>query len=75
MEHIKVKDKNYLVRNTETNAIINTDVKGYEDYENNYKRIYNQNKRINDLENNVNRIKDDLGEIKDLLRNLANGSW
>lgn len=74
MEHIKVKDKNYLVRNTETNAIINTDVKGYEDYENNYKRIYNQNKRINDLENNVNRIKDDLGEIKDLLRNLANGS-
>lgn len=74
MEHIKVKDKNYLVRNTETNAIINTDVKGYEEYENNYKRIYNQNKRINDLENNVNRIKDDLGEIKDLLRNLANGS-
>lgn len=75
MEHIKVKDKNHLVRSTETNAIINTDVNGYQEYENNYRRIYNQNKRINELENNVKQIKDDLGEIKNLLRNLSNGSW
>lgn len=74
MEHIKVKDKNYLIRNTETNAIINTDVKGYEDYESNYKRLYNQNKRINEVEKNVNEIKNDLNEIKNLLRNLSNGS-
>jgi hypothetical protein len=74
MDHIKVKDKNYLLRNSETNAIINTDVKGYEEYESNYKRLFTQNQRISNLENNVNQIKDDLGEIKNLLRNLANGS-
>jgi archaellum component FlaC len=74
MEHIRVKDKNHLIRNTETNAIINTDMKGYEEYENNYKRLYAQNKRLNEVENSVNEIKNDLSEIKNLLRSLANGS-
>jgi predicted transcriptional regulator len=74
MEHIKVKDKNYLMRNIESNAIINNDLNGYIEYENNYKRLYNQNKRIDQVEKNVNQIKNDLDEIKILLRNLANGS-
>jgi predicted transcriptional regulator len=74
MDYTKVKDKNYLLRNLETNAIINTDIKGYEEYESNYKRLFAQNQRISNLENNVNQIKDDLSEIKNLLRNLANGS-
>ena len=74
MEYIKVKDKNYLIRNSDTNAIINTDIKGYEDYENQYKRLYDQNKRIESVEKNVNEIKSDLTEIKNLLRNLTNGS-
>jgi hypothetical protein len=74
MEHIKVKGKDHLIRNAENNAIINTDVKGYVEYENNYKRLYNQNKRIDQVEKNVNEIKNDLNEIKNLLRNLSNGS-
>jgi hypothetical protein len=74
MDYIKVKDKNYLLRNSETNAIINTDIKGYEEYESNYKRLFAQNQRISNLENNVDLIKNDLNEIKNLLRNLANGS-
>lgn len=74
MDHVRVKDKNHLVRNENTNAIINTDVSGYIEYENNYKRLYNQNKRIEQVEKNVNEIKSDLNEIKNLLRNLANGS-
>lgn len=74
MEYIQVKDKNYLIRNTDTNAIINNDIKGYEEYENQYKKLYNQNKRIENVEKNVDEIKNDLTEIKNLLRNLANGS-
>lgn len=74
MDYIKVKDKNNLSRDISTNAIINTDIKGYNEYKENYKRLYNQNQRINDLESNVNEIKSDLNEIKNLLRNLANGS-
>lgn len=75
MPYIKVKDKNNLSRDIDTNAIINTDLKGYDQYKENYMRIYNQNQRLNDLENNVNEIKSDLSEIKNLLRNLAHGSW
>jgi len=74
MENVKVKGKDHLVRNIETNAIINTDVNGYEEYEKNYRRIYNQNKRIDEVEKNLSKIKDDMDEIKQLLRNLANGS-
>jgi flagellar basal body rod protein FlgG len=74
MKYLKVKDKNNLMRDNESNAIINTDLKGYKDYENNYKRLYIQNQRINEVEKNVNEIKNDLNEIKTLLRNLANGS-
>ena len=74
MKYVKVKDKNNLVRDTNSSAIINMDVKGYEEYENNYKRLYNQNQRIDKIETNVNEIKNDLNEIKTLLRNLANGS-
>ncbi len=74
MKYLKVKDKNNLLRDNDTNAIINTDLKGYSDYENNYKRLYNQNQRIDAVEKNVSEIKDDLDEIKTLLRNLANGS-
>jgi predicted transcriptional regulator len=74
MKYIKVKDKNNLIRDSDSNAIINTDIKGYEEYESNYKRLYNQNQRIDKIETNVNQIKDDLNEIKTLLRNLANGS-
>lgn len=74
MENVKVKGKDHLVRNIETNAIINKDVNGYEEYEKNYRRIYNQNKRIDEVEKNLSKIKDDMDEIKQLLRNLANGS-
>lgn len=75
MKYIKVKDKNNLIRDVNSNAIINTDIKGYEEYESNYKRLYNQNQRIDKIETNVNEIKNDLNEIKNLLRNLSNGSW
>jgi hypothetical protein len=74
MKYTKVKDKNNLIRDADSNAIINTDIRGYEEYESNYKRLYNQNQRIDKIETNVNEIKNDLNEIKNLLRNLANGS-
>ena len=74
MNYIKVKDKDYLLRDIESNGIINSDDIGYQAYVENYKRTYNESKRINNLENDVNDIKSDLNEIKNLLRGLANGS-
>lgn len=74
MDFIKVKDKDYLFRDPNSQAIVNGDIDGYKKYEENYKKIYNSNKKIKSLENDVNEIKNDLNEIKTLLRNLTNGS-
>lgn len=74
MSYIKVKDKDYLARDINSNAIINLDQDGYNKYIENYKRVYNESQKIKNLENDVNEIKNDLSEIKTLLRNLANGS-
>lgn len=74
MNYIKVKDKDYLLRDIESNGIINSNDIGYQAYVENYKRTYNESKKIKNLENDVNEIKNDLNEIKNLLRGLVNGS-
>jgi hypothetical protein len=70
MGYIKVKDKDNLLRDLNSNGIINTDEESYMKYVDNYKRQLNSNKRINELEEQVSEIKDDIGEIKNLLLNL-----
>ena len=74
MDYLKVKDKDYLLRDTYSNGIVTNDDTGYQAYVENYKRTYNESKRINTLENDVNIIKSDLDEIKSLLRNFVNES-
>lgn len=74
MDYIKVKDKDHLARDVNSNGIVNFDIDGYEQYVENYRKVYNQNKKINNLEDEMNEIKQDLNEIKSLLRNLTNGS-
>ena len=74
MDYIKVKDKDHLARDINSNGIVYFDVDGYNQYAENYKRVYNESKWINTLENDMNNIKSDLNEIKDLLRNFVNES-
>ena len=74
MDYIKVKDKNHLARDINSNGIINFDMEGYKQYEDNYKRVYSETQKIKNLENEMGQNKNDLNEIKNLLRNLANGS-
>lgn len=74
MDYVKVKDKDYLLRDTFSNGIISNDNEGYNSYVENYKRAYNESQKIKSLENDVSEIKSDLNEIKNLLRNLTNGS-
>ena len=74
MDYIKVKDKNHLFRDSSSEGIVNTDVEGYNNYIDAYKRKLNESKKIESIENDMNKIKDDLNEIKLLLRNLTNGS-
>ena len=72
MEYVKVKDKDNLIRDINSNGIINTDEESYAVYIDNYKRRLNSIKRVEKLEDQVNEIKDDISEIKNLLLNLVN---
>lgn len=74
MDYLKVKDKDHLIRDVYSNAIVNVDMEAYTAYIENYKKTYNETQRIKNLEDNVNEMKNDLNEIKNLLRSLANGS-
>ena len=74
MDYIKVKDKDHLIRDVHSNAIVNVDMDAYNAYVENYKQRYNETQRIQNLESDVSEIKNDLGEIKNLLRSLVNGS-
>lgn len=73
MDYIKVKDKDYLERDTFSNGIVNTDIEGYNKYIENYKRNYSSQQKIKSLESDMNSIKNDINEIKSLLMGLVNG--
>ena len=68
MKYLKVEDKDGLVRDCETNAILNTDTNAYNEYVRNYQSKLKENKRIEDLENKIGDIKSDIDEIKNLLK-------
>jgi hypothetical protein len=74
MDYIRVKDKDHLVRDVYSNAIVNVDMNAYNAYVENYKKRYTESQKIKNLESDVYEIKNDLTEIKDLLRSLVNGS-
>lgn len=74
MNNIKVKGHDHLIRDSKTNAIINTNMSAYNEYIMNRETKLNQEQKIQNLEHDLDRIKCDLDEIKCLLRNLNNGS-
>ena len=71
MTYIKVKDTDYLERDTRSNGIVNSDIRGYQDYIETYRYKHTQAKRINDLEVDMEDIKSDLNEIKTILLTMA----
>jgi hypothetical protein len=74
MDYIKVKDKDYLLRDVNSNGIVNNDFENYKKYVDSYKQKISETSKIKKLETEVSSIKKDLNEIKILLMNIANGS-
>jgi len=70
MSYLRVEDKDGLVRDIDTKAILNTDMNAYNDYVRNYQTKLKENKRLEDLENNMSTIKSDIDEIKTLLKEI-----
>ena len=63
--YLKVEGHSFLVRDSQTNAIVNRDKQGYDSYKNLRKAKGREKERLDRLENDVN-------EIKDLLIQLIN---
>jgi hypothetical protein len=74
MDYIKVKGHNDLIRDPQTNSIINTNMTEYKEYISKRDSKIEENQKIENLERDLDNIKCDLDEIKCLLRNLSNGS-
>ena len=73
MELIQVKDHKHLVRDLETGAILNTNMKAAEGLR---MAKRNRQKSKDQLEintNDINSIKTELSEIKTMLRTLIDG--
>jgi hypothetical protein len=74
MDYLKVEGYNNLVRDPNTNSIINTNMSEYQQYVARRNIKSEENQRLESLESDVTNIKNDLDEIKTLLRSLIDGS-
>ena len=70
---MKVEGHQNLIRDENSNAILNTNLSEYDQYLSlRYKRKKGTD-RIDNMENDLKNLKDDINEIKNLLRALSNG--
>tara|TARA_B110001454_G_C12582296_1_gene376631 strand:+ start:262 stop:495 length:234 start_codon:yes stop_codon:yes gene_type:complete len=70
METLKVKGHSELIRDMETGAIINTNVKAAELARRRNNIISRQNVKIDTVGSEINTLKSEMGEIKSMLREL-----
>ena len=70
---MKVKGHNDLIRDKNSNAILNTNSSEYDNYLSLRAKRRQGSERIDIMENDLKDLKDDINEIKTLLRALSNG--
>ena len=74
MNYIKVKDNEHLIRNSESNCIVNTNKAEYEEYLTRRKLKKSEKNKVVNLERDISTLRDEITEIKDMLRSLVNGN-
>ncbi len=73
MTYIKVKGHDHLIRDPQTNSIININNMEYTEYIARKESKIKDSEKITNLESDINNIKGDINEIKSLLKNLVDG--
>lgn len=68
--YVPVQDKDDLVRDPVTGAIINKNKSAYENYLSASEKRANQRKKVDDLQTEVSSMKSDVTQIKQLLQQL-----
>ena len=74
MDYLRVESHNSLLRDPNTNSIINTNMSEYQQYISRRNVKTEEDQKLENLESDVTNIKNDLDEIKSLLRSLIDGS-
>ena len=70
---MKVEGHQNLIRDENTNAILNTNLSEYDQYLSIRSKRKKGTDRIDNMENDLKSLKDDINEIKTLLKELSNG--
>lgn len=66
----KVKENSNLLRDDNTNAILNNNITEYQNYLNVKRKNEIEQKRIKKLESDVTNIKNDMKDMKDMLSTI-----
>ena len=74
MDYVKVKDHDHLMRNTQSNCIVNTNKAEYDEYLTRRKLKKSEKNKVDNLERDISTLRDEITEIKDMLRSLVNGN-
>ena len=72
MDYVKVKDHDHLMRNTQSNCIVNTNKAEYEEYLTRRKLKKSEKNKVENIERDISTLRDEITEIKDMLRSLVN---
>ena len=74
MDYVKVKNHDHLIRNTQSNCIVNTNKAEYEEYLTRRKLKKSEKSKVENIERDISTLRNEITEIKDLLRSLVNGN-
>jgi hypothetical protein len=74
MDYHGVEGHSDLLRDPDTDSIVNIDSIGYQKYIARRKSRDKKNQKVQNIEQEVASMKDDIDEIKNLLKELLNGS-
>tara|TARA_Y100000004_G_scaffold176817_1_gene217730 strand:- start:101 stop:331 length:231 start_codon:yes stop_codon:yes gene_type:complete len=73
MEYYGVEGHSNLLRDPNTDSIVNIDSLGYERYIARREAKNKKNQKVQNIEQEVANMKEDINEIKNLLKELLNG--
>ena len=71
-KYLKVKSEDSLVRDVDSNAIVNQDKSEFDKFLELSQKKYEEKKKFDNMRSDLDSLKEDMDEIKTLLRNIMN---
>ena len=68
--YLKVESEDSLVRDVDSNAIVNQNQSEFDKFLELSQRKYQEKKKFDDMRSDLDSLKEDMNEIKTLLRNI-----